>query len=433
MTEYRNDLRPLPSRREPEGPPSAVPRAGKMKRAGRAPALAAALVLVMGGALAYLTFTGYFNQHPSASIAADRPVLFVGGTVNFSGSGSADPDGTVSAYRWNFGDDFNLVETGSARVPHAYARPGRFRAGLTVEDDRGALSATAHATVVVLPHPVSDTRTAWTYQTVTFSVETAALGDAPVNFTWIFPDGLPASGPVASHQFRDGGQFEIWLIASWNGRSAQSSVPVHIFDQPPSAGLNLSRPGPFHTDEEVQFDGSRSSDRDGSIRSWSWDFGDGRTNTGNESQARHLFAREGLYHIVLTVTDDDGGRDSCSIDIMVLKDLLITGFRSALYTGGDGVLRANLTVGYGNSGGAKAPGTICVTVRARAWDRSPLEPVGESVRSVTVDVPVFGSTEGLTVDIRDILVDGSQPDLTWYLVELACLDNIADSAWFQQG
>jgi chitodextrinase len=58
------------------------------------------------------------------------------------------------------------------------------------------------------------------------------------------------------------------------------------------------------------FDGTASSDSDGSITSYEWDFGDGDTATG--TTASHTYAASGTYTVTLTVTDDDGatGTDS---------------------------------------------------------------------------------------------------------------------------
>jgi len=51
-------------------------------------------------------------------------------------------------------------------------------------------------------------------------------------------------------------------------------------------------------------DGSFSSDSDGQIVSYAWDFGDGTTGTGKT--AEHDYAAGGNYIVTLTVTDDDG-------------------------------------------------------------------------------------------------------------------------------
>ena len=53
-----------------------------------------------------------------------------------------------------------------------------------------------------------------------------------------------------------------------------------------------------------------SADSDGTIMSWFWDFGDGKTST--DKNPSHWYRRYGTYTITLTVTDDDGVRNSQS-------------------------------------------------------------------------------------------------------------------------
>jgi PKD repeat protein len=49
---------------------------------------------------------------------------------------------------------------------------------------------------------------------------------------------------------------------------------------------------------------ARSSDADGSIVSYAWDFGDGTTATGVSPRKR--WTRVGTYTLTLVVTDDQG-------------------------------------------------------------------------------------------------------------------------------
>ncbi|MYW62561.1 S8 family serine peptidase [Streptomyces sp. SID8379] len=55
---------------------------------------------------------------------------------------------------------------------------------------------------------------------------------------------------------------------------------------------------------DCAFDAGASSDPDGSIASYAWDFGDGTTGTG--AKPAHTYAKAGTYTVKLTVTDDDG-------------------------------------------------------------------------------------------------------------------------------
>jgi PKD repeat protein len=82
---------------------------------------------------------------PRANAGSDQtaPTL---STVNFNGQGSSDPDGSITAYAWNFGD--GASGTGSI-IGHAYAQAGVYTATLTVTDNDG-LTATDSAVVTVV-------------------------------------------------------------------------------------------------------------------------------------------------------------------------------------------------------------------------------------------------------------------------------------------
>jgi PKD repeat protein len=72
-------------------------------------------------------------------------------TVNFSGSGSTDPDGdAISTYIVDFGDGSPVTFSTTPAIPqHVYTDAGPYTASLTVRDARGAASAVA-STVKVL-------------------------------------------------------------------------------------------------------------------------------------------------------------------------------------------------------------------------------------------------------------------------------------------
>jgi len=58
---------------------------------------------------------------------------------------------------------------------------------------------------------------------------------------------------------------------------------------------------------ECSFDGSASSDPDGTIVGYAWSFGDGGSASG--AQVTHTYGGDGTFNVTLTVTDDDGATD----------------------------------------------------------------------------------------------------------------------------
>lgn len=87
-------------------------------------------------------------------------------------------------------------------------------------------------------------------------------------------------------------------------------------NQPPIAVLSadtLSGTAPL----TVNFSSAGSSDPDGTIVSYQWDFGD--QTTSNQQNPSHVFNTAGSYTVVLTVTDDAGSSAQDS-DVVVVTD-----------------------------------------------------------------------------------------------------------------
>jgi len=85
------------------------------------------------------------NQPPTAVMSATPSTGTAPLTVTFDGSGSTDPDGTVTSWAWSFGD--GAFGTGPSTA-HPYSTAGTYTAFLTVTDDSGASSTTTGSIVV---------------------------------------------------------------------------------------------------------------------------------------------------------------------------------------------------------------------------------------------------------------------------------------------
>jgi PKD repeat protein len=91
-------------------------------------------------------------------------------------------------------------------------------------------------------------------------------------------------------------------------RSARNNPPTSAFNAVPTAG-----DAPL----AVNFDATASSDFDGQITSYEWDFGDGGTGSG--ATIAHTYSAPGTYTAKLTVTDDDGATATATRTIDVAQ------------------------------------------------------------------------------------------------------------------
>ncbi|MDI6717121.1 MAG: SBBP repeat-containing protein, partial [Actinomycetota bacterium] len=96
------------------------------------------------------------------------------------------------------------------------------------------------------------------------------------------------------------------FVYKMTGDLSKTNKPVASFTYSPS------NPEPLTS---VNFDASASHDSDGQIVSYQWDFGD--NTTGNGVSPGHSYSATGIYHVVLTVTDNDGASSSFSQDLYV--------------------------------------------------------------------------------------------------------------------
>jgi YVTN family beta-propeller protein len=121
--------------------------------------------------------------------------------------------------------------------------------------------------------------------------------------------------------------FESGLEVSGEEAEALAIVP----DQPPHAAFSAS-PEAAAPGETVGFDASASTDPDGNVARYDWDFGDGTSAANAGATPSHAYAKAGTYQVTLTTTDNEG----CSTEVV------FTG--QTAYCNGSAVARATRTV-----------------------------------------------------------------------------------------
>ncbi|MEU4445178.1 PKD domain-containing protein [Actinosynnema sp. NPDC050801] len=125
------------------------------------------------------------------------------------------------------------------------------------------------------------------------------------SYAWEFGDGKTGSGVKPSHTYSTAGAYTVKLTVTDNsGKTATTSRRAVAGPQPPTASFTV-----FCQRTVCSFDGTASSDPDGDIASYTWNFGDGQTGSG--VKVSHTYAsRAATYTPELTVTDRAGNKNS---------------------------------------------------------------------------------------------------------------------------
>lgn len=387
----------------------------------------AALAVLIAAGMLIAGCSSPENKSPTAKMTVTKYILYVGGTVDFNGSESKDPDGKIKDYTWNFGDGTPAVTTKDKGLAHTYTAAGAFNVSLQVRDDQNGKSKTVNEIVVVAPLPTVSTNITQTLTNLTFSIDTSALGGQVTAYSWSFGDGTPAAtGDSVEHAYTENGTFQTTLTLTYKGQTAATSMNIKVENRPPMANITIGSVAPYYSNKPVTFSGASSGDDDGTVMNWTWEFGDNSTENG--TTVTHSYMKPGTYSVKLTVTDNDGATGLTTISLEVVKDLVITEVTIGTYKDNNSIDRANVTVKFDNKGDAKVAGSINLTVKAYQSDKVTF--IEEKSKATTGLVD--SNSEANTMSVKELLVSNISPDTTQYWVELSYMGNVIDSGWYQQ-
>ncbi|MGE4520111.1 MAG: PKD domain-containing protein [Desulfobacteraceae bacterium] len=154
-----------------------------------------------------------------------------------------------------------------------------------------------------------------------------------------------------------------------SGGSSKTGVPEAFF--------TVSTPYTI-AGAEIYFNASGSSVSEGSIVSYLWNFGDGKSGSGIE--ILHSFDSDGTYDVILTVTADSGKKDTYSISVIVSSSGTVLGQTGGMIEFDEG--RVFLSI---------PPGALAsdVGISIAKKEKSPAGAVTGSVYSLYPDGIVF--------------------------------------------
>ncbi|MCD6468880.1 MAG: PKD domain-containing protein [Thermoplasmata archaeon] len=255
-----------------------------------------------------------------------------GDSVHFNGEKSYDVDGKIVSYSWSFVADevshFPVTMGSGKRITYSWDEPGDYLVTLKVVDDDGLMGVSQKKVHVERPltPPSADfifsPSTPKMKEKVFFDASKSSDDGEIVGYSWSYVS-IVSRTPVAmgtgrtiEYSWSEPGDYIVTLeVVDDDGLTGSMQRTVHVekVSSPPTADFVFSPSNP-RVGETVTFDASRSVD-DGGIVAYEWDFGNGETAFGEKVE--HSFVSTGVYTVKLTVTDDEGLKDTCSKTVAV--------------------------------------------------------------------------------------------------------------------
>ena len=280
------------------------------------------------------------NQPPTANAGPDQVLIDEDGDgsepVTLDASGSEDPDGEITLYRWT--EDGIVLASGPDPTVQLVLPLGKHTIELIVIDDSGGPSEMGDEVVVVVNSranhpPVADAGDDQTLRdddgdgSEVVSLDGSRSYDVDgriARYVWMEGDDVVADSASATSEVPlNVGTHTLTLVVTDN-RSAQGTDEVVIIVNSPAQQAPVADAGPDQTIldsdssgfEIVTLDGCASQDLDGTIIRYEWSEGDEVLAEGTEPMAE-VELPVGTHIVTLTVTDDDGARGCDEVIIRV--------------------------------------------------------------------------------------------------------------------
>lgn len=226
---------------------------------------------------------------------------------------------------WSFGDGsmaVNLPVATGQRAAHEFTRAGTFEVSVFLFSDKDYINNTGAKMIassslpveVVGPNQlpvakfiVQDVKNADGFivaKTKKFVATSSRDPDGTIkSFEWDFGDGKGGSGATIEHTYDLSARYVVRLTVRDDRGGTDTTTRTLLLNEVPTASFTFEVDG--NDALRFNFDASASSDPDGEIRSYRWDFGDG-TAIGTGVTTSHRYTVPDNYDVTLTVIDDFG-------------------------------------------------------------------------------------------------------------------------------
>ncbi|WP_230116010.1 PKD domain-containing protein, partial [Microbacterium foliorum] len=283
---------------------------------------------VYPGSTKTVTTTGSYNDnkwhHVVSTLSPGGMVLYVDGKVVAQDTSVVSAQDNYLGY-WRVGYD---SLSGWPNAPTSASFAGGIDEFAVYPDALSAAQVAQHyATGMGFKAPTASFTTAATDLSLAFTgTASADTGQSIVGYSWNFGDGQSATGATPVHEYAASGTYTVTLTATDSrgiiGVSTQQ-VTALAPNVVPTAGFTSTASG-----LTAAVNGMTSTDTDGTITGYSWNWGDG-TAAGSGVTASHLYGAAGTYTVTLTATDDRGGQATTTADVVVTHAAPVAAFEAS--------------------------------------------------------------------------------------------------------
>lgn len=154
-------------------------------------------------------------------------------------------------------------------------------------------------------------------------------------------------------------------------------------------------PSSPHERETVTFDGSASSDADGRIQVWFWNFGDGTTAASGSATVSHLYGVAAAYAVTLTCTDDRGLSATSAPSTLTV---VAAANPVATFVASPTNARVGDTVSFNASASSVPPGR---QIQSWRWDFGDGTPIVTTTEPTTAHIFALAKTYTVVLTVSD--------------------------------
>lgn len=193
---------------------------------------------------------------------------------------------------------------------------------VTNPDDRSGTGANIF-TITIAPQTTNFTANQTRIKTAPAAVQFSDTSlNNPTSWSWNFGDGNTSTLQNPVNTYRKG-KFNVSLTATNAYGSITKTETYYIYiGKFPIVSFNYA-PTTIQINDTVSYDASGSTDPDGTITNYQWNFGDSNITSmaGPASSITHIFNQSQVYNVTLTITDNDAFTNSTMQQLQVIAKI----------------------------------------------------------------------------------------------------------------